>query len=45
MECGGDYIYLSNGIKSCMEVKKQHDYKRYEHISDHINQLIELTKN
>ena len=43
-ECGGDYSYLSSGIKSCMGCKKPHDCGGYEHISNHINDLIELVK-
>lgn len=43
-ECGGDYTYLKNGIKSCMGCKKPHDRNGYEHITTHIKDLIDLVK-
>lgn len=44
-ECGGDYTYLSNGIKSCMSCIKPHQFTGYDHICSHIDQLLEVVKN
>lgn len=43
-ECGGDYAYLKNGIKSCMGCSKPHELTGYEHVAKKIKVLVELVK-
>ena len=43
-KCGGNYTYLENGIKSCMNCNKPHTLNGYEHIQKQINCVIELGK-
>jgi Zn-finger protein len=42
-ECGGDYLYLENDIKSCEECVKPHKLNSYEYILANINKVIKLT--
>ncbi|MCH5184962.1 MAG: metal-binding protein [Oscillospiraceae bacterium] len=41
-ECGGNYIYLENGIKSCENCFIPHDKNGYEYIQAHMEKI---TKN
>lgn len=43
-ECGGDFIYLESGIKSCAKCTKPHDEGGYEYIQDGMNTVIERVK-
>lgn len=43
-QCGGDFVYLENGIKSCIHCTKPHDESGYEHIMEHMKDVIELAK-
>ena len=43
--CGGDFEYLKNGVKSCMNCSKPHDKDGYDHVMGHITQIMELAKN
>ncbi|MDD6571883.1 MAG: cysteine-rich small domain-containing protein [Thermoflexaceae bacterium] len=42
--CGGDYVYLENGIKSCVNCVKPHDARGYEHVKRHMKEVIELAR-
>lgn len=43
-DCGGNYAYLKNGVKSCMSCTKPHDQHGYEHVSQKMKNIIELVK-
>lgn len=43
-QCGGDFIYKENGIKSCVNCTKPHDKNGYEHVMSHMKPVIELAK-
>lgn len=43
-QCGGNYAYLENGIKSCMNCTKPHTRDAYEHVSSHMKEVMELGK-
>lgn len=42
--CGGDFEYLSNGVKSCVNCTKPHGPGSYEHVMSHISDVIEKGK-
>lgn len=42
--CGGDFVYLESGIKSCMNCTKPHDKNGYEHVMGKMKQVIEKAK-
>lgn len=42
--CGGDFVYLENGIKSCIHCTKPHDAGGYEYVKKHMKDVIELAK-
>ncbi len=42
--CGGDFVYLENGIKSCMNCTKPHDKNGYEHVMGKMKRVIEKAK-
>lgn len=39
-KCGGDYVYLESGIKSCMNCTKPHGICGYEHVMSHMKDVI-----
>ncbi len=41
-ECGGNYLYLKNGIKSCEKCIKTHHQNSYAFISKYIDKVIIL---
>lgn len=43
-KCGGDFVYLESGIKSCMACKKPHSKDGYKHIMSHIKEVMNLGK-
>ncbi|MGI6002847.1 MAG: cysteine-rich small domain-containing protein [Lachnospiraceae bacterium] len=43
-DCGGDYQYLENGIKSCMNCSRPHDPARYGEITDRLRLVIEKVR-
>ena len=43
-KCGGNYKYLENGIKDCSDCIIAHSEKGYEHIREHMKDVIELAK-
>lgn len=45
-ECGGDYEYLGNGIKSCDKCTKTHQIDTaFDHVMKHIDKVLDLAKN
>lgn len=42
--CGGDFVYLENGIKSCMNCTKPHDKDGYEHVMGKMKLVMEKAK-
>ncbi|MCM1467844.1 MAG: cysteine-rich small domain-containing protein [Alistipes sp.] len=43
-ECGGDFEYTKNGIKSCMNCTKPHGKDGYEHIMGKMKHVMEKTR-
>lgn len=43
-QCGGDFVYLKNGIKSCQGCIKPHDQDGYDHVSNKMQKVMELGK-
>lgn len=43
-KCGGNFEYLQNGIKSCMNCHKPHDLNGYDYVQNHIKLIIEMAK-
>lgn len=43
-QCGGNFVYLENGIKSCMNCIKPHDSQGYDHVMQHMKQVMDLAK-
>ena len=44
-ECGGDFIYLDNGIKSCERCLKPHmGPEAWDYINGRMNDVIQLAK-
>ena len=43
-KCGGNFVYLENGIKSCMGCTKPHTKDGYQHIMSHMKEVMELGK-
>lgn len=42
--CGGNFVYLENGIKSCMNCTKPHDKNGYEHVMGKMKLVMEIAK-
>ena len=42
--CGGDFVYLESGVKSCVNCTKPHDRNGYEHVMRKLKQVTEQTK-
>ena len=40
--CGGDFIYLKNGIKDCSNCLKPHLKENYEEIINRFNDIVKL---
>lgn len=43
-QCGGDFVYLENGVKSCMNCTKPHDTNGYGHVTGKMNYVINQTR-
>ena len=43
-KCGGNFIYLENGIKSCINCGIPHSKKGYEYIMSKSKEMMELGK-
>ena len=43
-QCGGDFTYTQKGIKNCMGCTKPHTSKGYDHVQEHIEKIIEISK-
>lgn len=43
-QCGGNFTYLENGIKSCMNCGIPHSIKGYDYIMSKTNEIMELGK-
>lgn len=43
-QCGGNFEYLENGIKSCMNCMLPHSPKGYDYIISKYSQIAELAK-
>lgn len=43
-QCGGHYVYLENGIKSCQACTKPHDKDAYEHVMKKMKELMQMGK-
>ncbi len=42
--CGGDFVYLENGIKDCSGCLRPHKKENYEFIVKQMEQVIQLAK-
>lgn len=43
-KCGGNFIYLDSGIKSCQNCTKPHDANGYDYIQEKMAMVIEKVK-
>ena len=43
-KCGGDFVYLPSGVKSCEHCTIPHTEGGYEHVMRHIKDLIRNVK-
>lgn len=43
-KCGGKFVYLKNGVKSCENCTLPHGEGGYEHVMSKIGGLIDLVK-
>lgn len=43
-KCGGDYVYLENGIKSCEKCTYPHRPENYDAIVSRFNEIVEAMK-
>ncbi len=43
-ECGGKFVYLENGIKSCMDCMKPHRRENYDMIIGQLSGYMEQQK-
>ncbi|MCM1496135.1 MAG: cysteine-rich small domain-containing protein [Bacteroides sp.] len=43
-ECGGDFVYLENGVKDCSGCRIPHERGGYEFIQQQKKQMLELGK-
>lgn len=43
-QCGGDFVYLPNGVKSCVGCTKTHVKDGYNHVAKQFKKLTELGK-
>lgn len=41
-DCGGDFVYLENGMKDCSGCRIPHERDGYEYIQKYQKQLLEL---
>lgn len=39
--CGGDFVYLDNGIKDCSHCLRPHKRENYDEINQHFNKIVE----
>ncbi len=42
--CGGDFVYLANGIKDCSNCLKPHKRENYDEIIAHYQDIVALMK-
>ena len=42
--CGGDFLYLANGIKSCENCTRPHDPDGYAFVLSRIGEVTEMAK-
>ncbi len=43
-KCGGNFVYLPGGIKSCENCTLPHGEKGYEHVMSRIGRMTELAR-
>jgi len=43
-KCGGNFIYLENGIKDCSDCLRPHKRENYDSIVKQMSQIVELAK-
>ena len=43
-QCGGNFEYLPNGVKSCMNCGIPHSEKGYDYVMSKIGEIIEMSK-
>ncbi|MGN0671715.1 MAG: cysteine-rich small domain-containing protein [Anaerovoracaceae bacterium] len=43
-ECGGNFIYLENGVKDCSDCRIPHSRGGYDYIMKNYSRLIELIR-
>lgn len=43
-KCGGNFVYLENGVKSCENCSLPHGENGYEYVMSKIGELIDLAK-
>lgn len=41
-KCGGNFRYTEKGIKDCSQCMMPHGVKGYEHVMEHINEIIKM---
>ncbi|MBE6642036.1 MAG: cysteine-rich small domain-containing protein [Clostridia bacterium] len=44
-QCGGNFVYLEQGIKDCSNCTIPHKEGGYEHVSSKLRQVSEMAKN
>jgi Zn-finger protein len=44
-QCGGNFEYSANGIKSCMKCNIPHTERGYDYIEGKIDKIIKLVQN
>ncbi|MBQ5544824.1 MAG: cysteine-rich small domain-containing protein [Clostridia bacterium] len=42
-QCGGQFVYLPSGVKSCERCTRPHDRDGYEYVMGRVGQLIRMT--
>lgn len=41
-QCGGQFVYLPNGVKSCEHCTRPHDRNGYDYVMERVGQLIRM---
>ncbi|MBQ4397099.1 MAG: cysteine-rich small domain-containing protein [Clostridia bacterium] len=41
-QCGGQFVYLPNGVKNCEHCTRPHDRNGYDYVMERVGQLIRM---
>ena len=44
-KCGGNFVYIENGIKDCSNCTIPHSEKGYDYVSSKLREVSEMAKN